>query len=75
MDENFVLDQFIKVPRGAAVNGWRPDAPDFVKKENPELLELVKRCWAQDYHDRPEFKEVHEEMLRIAPANAVYEKD
>ena len=28
--------------RGAAVNGWRPDAPDFVKEAYPELLELVR---------------------------------
>ena len=38
--------------------GWRPLLPLEFERSYPKLCKLLKRCWAQNKEDRPEFDEI-----------------
>ncbi|KAJ4951771.1 hypothetical protein NE237_028603 [Protea cynaroides] len=42
--------------------GLRPELPD---KTHPRLLELMKRCWEEDPHNRPSFSEITVELEEL----------
>jgi len=39
-------------------DGWRPDLSQFDTPETRIVVELIKKCWAQDPNDRPDFKSI-----------------
>ncbi len=51
-----------------AVGGWRPDLTEM-RREEPELVGLIERCWVQDPEERPSFDDI------LTYLNAVLEED
>ena len=49
------------------VQGMRPELPERVQKEAPELAALVRECWSGDPARRPSFDEIVIRLETLKP--------
>ena len=66
VDHVHIQQQFRRVGRMAAVNGWRPR---LLKRFGipPPLAELIQQCWSPNPDDRPTFVEIRASLNNLGP--------
>jgi hypothetical protein len=79
-DASFLRNQFanqhdmvVKV-----INGHRPNISEELRLRQPEMVDLVERCWDADYTNRPSFEYICERFeayaLVMQQGNAIIEE-
>lgn len=62
--------------RNALLTGKRPTIPEETRRDQPDLLTVLTRCWADDPADRPSFQQVTDllaPILRKQCSDRIYE--
>lgn len=47
------------------INALRPSIPDVTKDSSPSLIEIMKKCWVQDWKLRPNIVAVKSYILKF----------